>query len=53
MVEDAQFSKTSFNNQSADVKGTKWSTIKSWGGGLKICQGKLFISSMGQGRERY
>ena len=33
MVEDALFSKTSFNNQSADVKGTKWSTIKSWGGG--------------------
>ena len=28
MVEDAKFSKTSFKNQSADVKGTKLSTIK-------------------------
>ena len=27
MVEDAKFSKTSFKNQSADVKGTLWSTI--------------------------
>ena len=27
MVEDAKFSKTSFKNQSADVKGTFWSTI--------------------------
>ena len=29
MVEDAQISKTSFDNQIADVKGTKWSTIRS------------------------
>ena len=56
MVEDALFSKTSFNNQSADVKGTKWSTIKSWRGGgglIKICRGRLFISSMDQGEERF
>ena len=27
MVDDAKFSKTSFKKQSADVKGTLWSTI--------------------------
>ena len=48
-------SKTSFNNQIADVKGTKWSTIKSWKGGglIKNCRDRLFISSMGQGQEGF
>ena len=48
MVEDAEFSKTSFNSQSADVKSTKWSAIESWGGGglIKICRDRLFISNM-------
>ena len=27
VVDDAKFSKTSFKNQSADVKGTLWATI--------------------------
>ena len=52
MVEDAQFSKTSFNNQSADVKGTKWLTIKSWGGvGLiKICRADYLFPAWIRGK---
>ena len=46
---------TSFNNQSADVKGTKWSTIKYWGGGVAIknLSGQIIYFKHGSGARTF